>query len=166
MRLFGSSDVEANLTRAETRFREGVKIYEELREDGVPHPAAQGFQYEWLAKTYILRGDFTAAEGALSEMKVLFGEELARNPGSGAMAYYNETFGRLELAKGNPQEAGYYFEEAKRINTEVVDYPNGRSRAIFGLALVEYELGNKEKAESLKAEAYGINPDLGHRGFI
>lgn len=157
---------EENLKLARQRFEESISIYDRLEKEGAPDPAAKGFQYAWLVRVDILVGDLNKAEDDLERMRDLLSKVIRENPGSGVMGYYYLLKGRLDLEREKIQEAKEAFQEAYRINTDIVRYKPSQADALFGLALCAWLEKKESEALKLAKKAVSLNPNLPKRGYI
>ncbi|MCH7641326.1 hypothetical protein IID22_03960, partial [Patescibacteria group bacterium] len=79
---------EENLRAAENYFRQDLQRAVSFRTRDNPIPANEGFQYLWLARVDILRGDFYEADIKSMQAFKLFGEHTETNPMSGIFGHY------------------------------------------------------------------------------
>lgn len=155
-----------NVQQAIKHFTKSMEIYKNFRAKGKTEPAAEGFQYSWLARCHMILGQFDLAVSDIEQMKVLFEEEKSLYPGTGVLGYYYLLLGRLKIELNQPQQAEQDFNEALKINREVVQYRASEADALYGLALCALMQNQKDQAKRLTLEAIQLNPHLLIRGFI
>ena len=157
---------EENLREAENYFRQDLQRAVSFRTRGNPIPANEGFQYLWIARVNILRGDYYKAEMNAEQARRLFEEYTETNTKSGIFGHYFKLKGMLAFEREAIPEAKGHFDNSLDIWTGVQLYPKGQSDALYGLALCDYAEGNRQAAVENGTKALQINPYLLKRGFI
>ncbi|OGE16342.1 hypothetical protein A3F00_02350 [Candidatus Daviesbacteria bacterium RIFCSPHIGHO2_12_FULL_37_11] len=116
-------------------FNYDLEKYRDLRENGNPNPAGEGFNHAWLARCYMNLEDWNTSLRELDTAGVLF-DEVSESSKSGLRAHFNFLKGLYELrsANGSVGESIHYFSEAARIWEDLARYPFGAASAHLGLA--------------------------------
>ncbi len=125
-----------------------------------------GFGTGWLARCYNLLGDYRSADVMLEEMRRLFSQQLAKEPGRGLMAQVDVLAGCFQLERGDLDVAMDDFGHARWIRQTIEPYPKGLADADLGMAAVYIKRGQLSKAIPLVTEAVRVYPMSLFRGVI
>lgn len=127
-----------NLKSAQLSFRTDLAYYRDLRKQGNPQPANEGFQHLWLANSFLVAGNPTITMYELCEASWFF-DEYDSNPESGIKAHWHLINGLYKLREHDPEAARDSFLQAVNIRTKKEKNPMGLALAEIGVARTYFQ---------------------------
>ncbi|HTK03889.1 MAG TPA: hypothetical protein VL401_03970 [Alphaproteobacteria bacterium] len=148
-------NIQENINQSVSFFNLDLESFREMRQNGNPKPANEGYQHGWLARCHITLGDFSKAKLELEETKKLFEEFTQLNPDSGILAHYYDLQGELFMKQGRSADARSSFEASLGVRYTKERYPMGETRSLLAIALTHWAEGNLGKAGFYVLKALG-----------
>src|SRR3989344_5135461 len=156
-------DKEANLSWSIQYFNKDLQRYLQLRKEGKPRPAGEGFSHAWLARVELLRDNWEHAEEEIDIADELFLEATNGNSENEVMAHSYVLKGYFCLKDRrqygpNLDQAEHCFSLAARIRGKTHNYPKGEADAHMGLYQVYKAKWDITKAVHHFRRAFNIFP--------